>query len=225
MSSENPAANWAVAKRFLHWGIAIAVVTALLAPKPEDNEGLLHIAAGTTALALVLVRVCWRLFGGVRPYLRDALKIKAPDFARGARGLAPFLLQAGRLIGFLFLAMIPLAAGLALAGIGQGEDSPLLEAHEAAGTAVMVLAIAHATAIIGFALLMKYNLVGVTFAGPARALGEGGARGYWGMALGALLGVAVLSYVWGPFDVAGKAAALEESEGGEHGEAGGYEDD
>lgn len=221
--SNSSAANWAVGKRLLHWGIALAVLVALLAPKPEDGEGLLHIFAGTTALALVLVRLGWRFVGDVRPHFKDALRLKAPDPSKGARGFAPLLLQSARLGGFLFLALIPVAAALALTGIGQGEESPLLEAHEAAGTAIMVLAIAHAVAVLLFTLVMKYDLLNITLVGPARTFGEGGARGAWGMALGAALGVAIFAYVWGPFDVRAKAAAL--SEQGEHGEQAQEHDD
>lgn len=221
--SNSVAANWAVGKRLVHWGIALAVLVALLAPKPEEGEGLVHIFAGTMALALVLVRVCWRLVGDVRPYLKDALRLKAPDMSKGARGFAPILLQGARLGGFVFLALIPIAAGLALTGIGQGEDSPLLEAHEVAGTAIMVLAIAHAIGVILFTIILKYDLFNITLIGGARAFGEGGARGLWGMALGAAVGAAMLIYVWGPFDVAAKAAAL--SEQGGSGEGGGGHDD
>jgi cytochrome b len=219
------AANWAIAKRLVHWGIALAVVTALLAPKPEHGDGLLHIAAGTVALALVLVRSCWRAFGGVRPFFRDALRIKWPDVSKGGRGFAPFFLQLGRLIGFLFLAAIPLAVGLGVGGVTQGEESPLLEAHEVVGTLMIGLAIAHAAAIIVFAVLLKYDLIGVTITGGARSVGEGGARGWAGAALGTALGLGALLYVWGPLDIGAKAAALEEREqgGGEH--EGGFRDE
>lgn len=218
MTNSN-AANWALGKRVVHWGIALAVLVALLAPKPDDGGGLLHIAAGSTALALVFVRLAWRLVGDVRPYFRDALRLKAPDPTKGARGFAPLLLQGARLGGFAFIALIPIAALFALAGIGQGKDSALLEAHEAAGKAIMVLAIAHALAVIGFTIIMKYDLLNISLIGGARSFGEGGARGLWGMALGATLGLAALAYVWGPLDVATKAAAL--SEQGERGEYGG----
>lgn len=219
MSNSN-AANWALGKRVVHWGIALAVTVALIAPKPEHGEGLLHIAAGTTALALALVRLCWRLIAEVRPYVRDALRLKTPDVSKGVRGFAPLLLQGARLGGFLFLALIPTAFALGVVGIGQGEDSAFLEAHEAVGTMIMVMAIAHAVAVILFSLILKYDLLNITLFGGARALAEGGARGLWGMALGAALGAATAAYVWGPFDVTAKAAAL--SEQGEHGE---HEDD
>jgi cytochrome b len=220
MSNAN-AANWVLGKRVFHWGLALAVLIALLAPKPEDGEGLLHIMAGASALALVLVRLGWRLLGDVRPYVRDAWRLKRPDISKGPRGFAPLLLQGARIGGFIFLALIPVAAALALAGIGQGEDSPLLEAHEVAGTAIMVLAIFHAAAVILFTLIIKYDLFGITLFGGARSFSEGGARGVWGLVLGAALGVAALAYVWGPFDVASKASMLTEQENGvgeqEHG--------
>lgn len=215
MANSNVAANWVVGKRLVHWGIAVAVVIALVAPKPEHGEGLLHIAAGSTAAALVVARLMWRLLGDVRPYFRDAVKIRPPATSRGARGYAPFLMQIGRLIGFVFLAAIPVAVALALAGIGEGEDSAFLEGHEAAGKAIMFLAIAHAAATLLFAVLMKYDLLGVTLTGGARAFGEGGARGTMGLILGAALGAAALVYVWGPFDVGAKAAAMQELEQGE----------
>jgi len=212
MSNAN-AANWVLGKRAFHWGLALAVLIALLTPKPEDGEGLLHIMAGTSALALVLVRLGWRLLGDVRPYVKDAWHLKIPDMSKGPRGFAPILMQGARIGGFVFLALVPIAVALALAGIGQGEDSPFLEAHEAAGTAIMWLAIAHAVAFILFTLIIKYDIFGITLFGGARSFFEGGARGIWGLALGAALGLAMLAYVWGPFDVASKAAALTEHEG------------
>lgn len=223
MASANVAANWVVGKRLLHWGIAIAVVIALVAPKPEEGEGLLHIAAGSTAAALVLTRLIWRLVGDVRPYFRDALRLKAPAFDKGARGLAPTLMQSGRLIGFLFLAAIPITASFAILGVGQGEEGPLLEAHEAAGTTIMVLAIGHAVALILFSLAIKYDLIGITLTGGARAFAEGGARGLVGLVVGAAVATSALAYVWGPYDIRAKAAAV--SEAGEHGEHGGYRGD
>lgn len=208
------AANWVLGKRAFHWGLALAVVIALVAPKPEDGAGLVHIMAGTAALALVLLRLGWRLLGDVRPYVKDAWRLKMPDASKGARGFAPLLMQVARIGGFVFLALIPVAVGLALGGIGQGEDSPLLEAHEAAGTAIMVLAIAHAVAVVLFTIIIKYNIFAITLFGGAKAFSEGGARGAWGMVLGAALGLGALAYVWAPFDIASKAAALSEQEAG-----------
>lgn len=216
------AANWVLGKRFFHWALALAVLAALLAPKPEDGEGLLHIIAGTSALALVIARVVWRLFGDVRPYVKDAWRLHLPNLSKGARGFAPLLMQSARLGGFVFLALIPIAVALALGGILQGEDSPLLEAHEAAGTTIMVLAIAHAVGVVLFTLIMKYDLFGITLFGGAKSFIEGGARGAWGLTIGAALGLAMLAYVWGPFDLASKAASLSEQEAGGLGE---YRDD
>lgn len=76
----------------------------------------------------------------------------------------------------------------------------------------MVLAIAHAVAIILFTLIVKHDLFGITLFGGVRSFSEGGARGLLGLVLGAVLGLAALAYVWGPFDVASKAAALGEHE-------------
>lgn len=214
--SDVHAANWVLGKRLFHWGLALAVLIALVAPKPEDGEGLLHILAGSSALALVMVRLGWRLFGDVRPYVKDAWRFRMPNLSKGPRGFAPTLLQAARIGGFAFLALIPIVVALALAGIGQGEDSPLLEAHEAAGITIMVLAIAHAVSVILFTLVIKYNLFGITLFGGARSFSEGGARGLLGLVMGAVLGVAALAYMWGPLDVASKASALtEQAEGGD----------
>jgi cytochrome b561 len=220
MRSAN-ATNWVLGKRVFHWGLALAVLIALLAPKPENGEGLIHIMAGTSALALVLVRLTWRLLGDVRPYVKDAWRLKMPDPSKGPRSLAPLLMQCARIGGFVFLALIPTAVALALAGIGQGEDSPLLEAQEAAGTAIMALAIAHALAVILFTLIIKYDLFSVTLFGGALSFSEGGARGASGLVVGAALGAAVIFYVWGPFDVASKASALTQQEAG----AGEHHDD
>ncbi|MEZ5995553.1 MAG: hypothetical protein R3C25_07335 [Hyphomonadaceae bacterium] len=220
MQSQNIAANWVLAKRLVHWSAAVAVTVALLAPKPEHGDGLLHIAAGSAAAALILVRLCWRLFANVRPYFKDALRLKPPNLSIGARGWAPLLLQSARLGAFVLLIAVPAAAVLALAGLAQGEESVWLEAHEFAGKTILVLAVAHAAAVAGFALIMKYDLVTTTFAGRARAFLEGGPRALWGLLAGAVFAAAALSYVWGPFDVASRAAALAE-----HGEGRAHEAD
>jgi len=203
------AANWALGKRAFHWALAAAVIVAVVAPKPDDDGGgLAHILAGTIAAALVLARLGQRLIGSVRPFIKDAWRLKWPDLSTGARGFAPLLLQAARVAGLLFLALIPVAAAVALGGIGQGEDSPLLEAHEALGTTIVALAVAHAIGIAAFALLTRYDLPRVTLFGGAPSLLEGGARGAIGLLLAGALGVAAMTFVWGPFDVAAKAAAL-----------------
>lgn len=219
MSNVN-ASNWAIAKRVFHWGLAIAVLVALIAPKPDDGGGLLHISAGLSALALVLVRVGWRLAGDVRPHVAGSWRLKAPDVSNGLRGLAPPLAQGARLGGFLFLALIPVAVSLALAGIGAGEDSQLLEAHEAAGKAIMALAIAHAAAIVLFTVIMRYDILRVTLTGGARSVFEGGARGVLGLAVGAAAGAIALVYVFGPFEVAAKASMLNDHAAAETDERG-----
>lgn len=86
----------------------------------------------------------------------------------------------------------------------------------------MVLAIAHAVGVVLFTLIMKYDLFGITLFGGAKSFIEGGARGAWGLTIGAALGLATLAYVWGPFDLASKAASLSEQEAGGLGE---YRDD
>jgi len=209
MSGSN-AANWALGKRCFHWLLASAVVVALVSPKPGDGGGMVHIMAGTSALALVLLRVGWRALGDIRPHVKGAWRLKAPAVDRGPRGFAPLLSQSARLGGFLFLALIPLAVALALLGIGQGEESFFLEAHETAGTAIMAMAIGHAAAAVTFAFIVKYDLIGVTLSGGANSVLEGGARGVAGMILGVAAGLSALAYIWGPFDVASKAAALSE---------------
>ncbi len=213
MSNAN-AANWVLSRRIFHWGLALMVLIALLAPKPEDGDGLLHILAGSIALALVLARLGLRLLADARPYVKDAWRLSMPDISKGPRGFAPLLMQGARIVGFLFLALVPVAVGLGLGGVAQGEDSPLLEAHEAAGSAIMALAIAHVVAAILFTLIIKYNLLGITLFGGVRSFFEGGRRGVWGLTLGALLGIAALAYIWGPFDVSSKASALTEWDSG-----------
>lgn len=210
--STSTSAGWALGKRAFHWALAIAVVIALLAPKPDDGAGLVHVIAGSTAAALVLARIGWRVFSDVRPYVKDAWRLKWPDLSKGLRGVAPTLMQSGRLGGLLFLALIPIALGFALVGLTQGEDSLFLEAHEAVGTAIMVLAIGHAAAIILFALATKYDLLGTTLTGGVRTVFEGGARGVFGLLIGAAVGAAVLANMWGPFAVQTKLALLAESE-------------
>ncbi len=219
----NPASNWALLKRLFHWGIAAAVVVAWLAPKPGHGEGLIHIVAGTLALALVLVRVGWRVIGALKPALSDALRLRLPDPSRGPRAFAPLLLQSARLLGFALMLAIVAAVALAVIGVGQGEDSALLEAHEAAGTMIVMLAAAHAAAVLLFALLMRYDLVSITLFGATGKVSEGGGRGAAGLAVGAALAAASVFYLWGPLDLAGKAAALQEND--EHGASWSEHDD
>jgi len=84
------------------------------------------------------------------------------DISKGPRGFAPLFMQGARIVGFLFFALVLVAVGLGLGDVAQGEDSPLLKAHEAAGSAIMALAIAHVVAAILFTLIIKYKLLGIT---------------------------------------------------------------
>ncbi|MEZ5939686.1 MAG: cytochrome b/b6 domain-containing protein [Hyphomonadaceae bacterium] len=209
--------GWPLAKRALHWVLAISVVVALIAPKPEHSPGLIHAAAGSVAVAAALIRIFWRLLSDVRPRLRDSFRIslrRLPDLGPKAFG-APAL-QLARLGGFAFLALIPAAFAAALIGVGGGGgESPALELHELLGSVVMYLAIAHAALALAFAVLLRSNIVGLTLTWPGVAL-EGGARGIAGIILGVFLSVAVIGYVWGPFGLPARLEAMMET-GGEHG--------
>jgi hypothetical protein len=204
--------GWPWAKRVLHWGAAVCVAVALLAPKPEDGAGLLHIAAGSLAAALLLARLGGRLLGDVRPRLRDGLRIGGPSpQAAGPRAYAMPAGRLGRLLGFALLLAVPAAATLGVTGITAGEDSALLEAHEALGTAIIFIASAHVILSFVFAALARFDVLGVSLwrAGPVL---EGGRRGMAGLAVGVLVAVGLLTYLWGPYDIASRAARLQESD-------------
>ncbi len=220
-------AGWAFSKRVLHWAIALAVLVAVIAPKPDDGAGTIHIAAGSLAAAMVVVRLFWRLVSDVRPRFRDSFKVSIPSFDKlGPRAFAMPAAQIGRLIGFAFLALIPATVAFGVFGIEAGEDSPLLEVHEAAGTAIVILAIAHALLALIIAALGRFESIGMTLwrSGP---LNEGGARGIVGLFGGAAIAAAALFYLWGPYDIANRAANFEDrgSESYEAGERGEDDDD
>ena len=214
--------GWPIAKRVLHWVLAISIVVALLAPKPEHSAGLLHVAAGSVALAAALVRIFWRVLGEVRPRLRDSFRMPVRRVKElGAKAFGGPALQLSRLLGFAFLALVPLAFGAAIFGLAAGgEESPALELHEALGSAIMYLAIGHAVLVGVFAILSRTNVLGMTLTWPGVA-SEGGARGAIGIVLGLIVSLAVLGYVWGPFDLPMRLDVLQAGEGG----YGGHEHD
>ena len=206
--------GWPIAKRAWHWSFALAVVVALLAPKPPEPNSMIHIVAGTIALALGLTRLVWRGASEIRPRLRDGLRLTFPSMAaKGVRALALPASQLGRLTGFILLGLVTAASGLGVLGLTGGGENAVLETHETLGEAIKFIVIAHVALTLIYAYLIRMDLLGVTLT-RSGALGEGGQRGMIALLAGLAVGILALGWIWGPYSLTERVDAFRLSEDG-----------
>lgn len=147
----------------LHWAIAIGVIAnwriadaAEDLPKAEHNALMgTHFAIGITILALTLARIAWRLVNPPPP-LSASLAPWERVLARTVHGLFYVLLLALPLGGWLAFSMF--GNGVNVFGlftlpalpVGHSPDTgkEILEAHGAAGKALIILVGLHLLAVI-----------------------------------------------------------------------------
>lgn len=202
MPVSSSARAWPRAKRIVHWMIAAAVVVAALAPKPGDGGGQLHVTAGALALALVVLRIVWRIVGDIPPSLASAYSLRVPaswtDPGKAARSLT---FQAARLAGFLVFPGVAIVTGLGLTAVNFGGESAASEAHQVIAGVLIAVIGAHVALTLAGAILSRRDLVAETITGrrhgemlPATSDGK---KPRLGFAAGAAAGLAVFASAWG----------------------------
>ena len=167
---KNPADRWGPVSQWLHWTIAlllvaIATIGVLMVEMPNTPRKIeiyaIHKSLGLTILALVALRLAWRLYAG-----RPAPVVRTPRWqARVAtltHGALYLLLFAMPISGWLFNS----AAGYPLQWFGQfnlpalaGEDRGLRDlagsAHEAGFWLLLTLVMVHAGAAFHHHVLLQ----------------------------------------------------------------------
>ncbi|HHM06023.1 MAG TPA: DUF4405 domain-containing protein [Gammaproteobacteria bacterium] len=188
---------WDPVVRLFHWG----VVTAFTVAYVTEDEGLgVHVWAGYTLAALLLVRLLWGFVG--RGHARFADFSCSPAVAwRYVKAL--FSGRARRYLGhnpagawMIFLMLAVLAAvtvsglmvygadqgagplGGMLAGSPEGVEHLWEEIHEFAAHFALVLVMIHIAGVVVASIVHKENLVGAMWHGCKRGEGPGpaGAR-------------------------------------------------
>jgi cytochrome b len=154
---------WDPLVRFAHWGLAAAVMIALIS---SEDRGL-HEAAGYAALGIVGLRIIWGFVGTrharftdfVRPpgeviaYLRDLLRL------RGRRYLGHN--PAG---GAMILALLALVLTAGISGWMSETDryfgvAWVEDLHAASGNLMMFLVIGHVLGVLASSMLHGENLI------------------------------------------------------------------
>jgi len=173
---------WDPLVRLLHWGLAAAVIIALM----SDESRSLHKAVGYAAAGLVLLRFIWgfvgpaharfadfvRSPGAVLAYLRDVARLRPPRHI----GHNP----AG---GAMILALLGLVLVAALSGWMQETDrffgvAWVENLHSASANLLIVLVVLHVAGVIASSLLHRENLIQAMISGrkPADVLPVGNTR-------------------------------------------------
>lgn len=156
-----PAPTFDRPTRWMHWLAAVLVASAWALMQAEDlfpkgSEGrrllaALHFDAGVLVLALLLVRLPWRL---LRPVAPIDLRPWMQRLAEAAKALLYVLMLLVPLTGLAALMARP--NGAAIFGWALGDPSPALaalrrpikEVHEVLSNALLAVAAAHAAAAL-----------------------------------------------------------------------------
>lgn len=170
---------WDLPVRLFHWLLVALVVISIITGNVGGVwEMELHLLAGSAVLALVLFRVAWGLAG--------SSTARFSGFVRGPRTVIAYLLgllAGGKttvvghnpLGGWSVVAMLSSLALQAITGLFSNDDiltkGPLAkyvskrtsdlitEVHEANASVLYVLVTIHLTAVIGYYLFKRENLV------------------------------------------------------------------
>lgn len=188
---------WDLPTRIFHW-LLVGAFAGTWLTSDERSWLDVHARFGYTLLALVAFRIAWGLAG-----TRHA---RFASFVRGPRAVAAYLhsLVAGRpqhhaghnpaggwaILALLVLALVAGASGLATWLGGEA----LEDLHEAAATAMLVVAAVHVAGVVVGSLAHRENLVRAMVTGYTRARPGGGIGGPR-RAVAALL-VAAVAIVW-----------------------------
>lgn len=175
---------WDPLVRAFHWLLVIAFFTAYFT---EDDFLTLHVYAGYTVIALILVRLVWGFIGPgyarfrsfvtaprvAWQYVKDTLKLRAKRYlGHNPAGGAMIVLL---LISLLLTTMTGLAAygasesagplGGWLGSIGETGEDIFKEVHEFFANFTIFLVVIHVAGVIFESLVHRENLVRAMFNG------------------------------------------------------------
>lgn len=135
MAIRNAPDRWGIVQQFLHWVVALAVLTqvvlgvifsALHSDDPTAGQVLTaHASLGLSILGLMVVRALWRLSNPV-PRLPDTLTPSQQRLARGTHWLFYVLLLAMPVGGYLVVSThgqpVPFFGLMLPAAVGESES-------------------------------------------------------------------------------------------------------
>ena len=172
--SSPPLRVWDRAVRALHWALVVSVALAALSTVVLFGA---HRPAGYVALAVVVLRGAWGVFGG--RYAR------LDEFVRGPRATLRYALAVLRrreprflghnpLGGWMVVALMLCIAGLALTGWLYTTDAfwgdeTVERLHRALAWALLGLVVAHVAGVIYTGVRHRENLVASMLSGRKRA--------------------------------------------------------
>ncbi len=180
---------WDPLVRVFHWALVAAFTVAFVT---EDDLLGLHVLAGYTVLALVLVRIVWGFVGtryarfsdfvyppaAVKAYLKELLRLRPPPRYLGHNPAGGYMVTA-LLLALLAAAVSGLvvygakenAGPLAgwLAGSPRRLTKVLGEIHEFLADLSLALVILHTAGVLLDSLLHRENLIRTMFTGRKRA--------------------------------------------------------
>ena len=221
---------WDLPTRLFHWLLALSVGTNLIVEPRGGWQFPVHVAAGCTALALVLFRVVWGLIGSrhslfgdfvrspaiVLQHLRAVLKLRQEPHA-GHNPLGGWMVVT-------LLAMVLATAGTGLfSATRRGQGGPfagllggegLSGIHEMLGNLMTFLVILHLCGVALHYLVVRDNIIGAMITGRKRlnaaaATAEPPLVSLWRAVVPAVLALALDAYLWSHADfAAGDRAAI-----------------
>jgi len=208
---------WDLPTRLFHWLLALSVGTNLIVGPRGGWQFPVHVAAGCTALALVLFRIVWGLIGSrhslfgdfvrspriVLHHLRAALRLRL-DRHTGHNPLGGCMV-----VALLVMTLATASTGL-FSATRQGTGGPLVgliggqglgNIHGTFGNLMIFLVILHLCGVALHYLVTRENIVGAMITGRKRldagvASAEPRLVSIWRAVIPAALALALGAYLW-----------------------------
>ncbi|MGJ7490744.1 cytochrome b/b6 domain-containing protein [Variovorax sp. ZT4R33] len=168
-----PVRVWDPLQRLVHWSLAAAVGVSWWAGEARLS---LHLWAGYTTLALVVVRVAWGWAGSA--HARFASFVRGPRAVQAyagrlLRGQAPRLLGHNPLGGWMVLALLGCLAVVCVSGILYTTDrfwglAWLEHTHRISAWTLVALIALHLCGVAFMSWRHRENLVGAMWSGRKR---------------------------------------------------------
>ena len=208
---------WDLPTRLFHWLLALSVGTNVIVGPRGDWEFPLHVAAGCTALALVLFRIVWGVIGS-----RHSL---FPDFVRGPRVVLQHLRDLLKLSqephtghnplgGWMVVTLLAMTLVTATTGLfsatRRGTGGPFVgviggqglgDLHGTLGNLMIFLVILHLCGVALHYFVTRENIVGAMVTGRKRLDTESAAAepplvSRWRAVIPAAVAIALGGYLW-----------------------------